>query len=67
MKVLIIAFHPRSMTPYSKLYEDVIKNVNVEYDIIFWDRFTNQKLEKIGNEYIIHKICTLGGNKIKKL
>lgn len=67
MKVLIIAFHPRSMTPYSKLYEDVIKNVNVEYDIIFWDRFTNQKLEKIGNEYIIHKICTLGGNKIKKI
>lgn len=67
MKVLIIAFHSRSMTPYSKLYEDVIKDVNIEYDIIFWDRFINQKVEKRENEYIIHRICSLGGNKIKKI
>ena len=67
MRVLIIAFHPRTMTPYSKLYEDTLKENNVEYDIIFWDRFSNGELEHVGNEYIIHKICTLGGNRLKKI
>lgn len=67
MRVLIIAFHPRTMTPYSKLYEDTLKENNVEYDIVFWDRFSNGELEHVGNEYIIHKICTLGGSKWKKI
>jgi glycosyltransferase involved in cell wall biosynthesis len=67
MKVLIVAFHSRSMTPYSELYENVIKNNNDIYDIIFWDRFSNNKLERKGNEFIIHKICSLGGNKFKKI
>ena len=38
MKVLIVAFHSRSMTPYSELYENVIKDNNDSYNIIFWDR-----------------------------
>ena len=67
MKVLIVAFHSRSMTPYSKQYEDVINELNIKYDIVFWDRFTNGKLEKNKNEYIIHKKCSLGGGKIKKI
>ena len=53
MKVLIVAFHSRSMTPYSELYENVIKDNNDSYNIIFWDRFSNNKLEQKGNEFII--------------
>ena len=59
MKVLIVAFHSRSMTPYSELYENVIKDNNDSYNIIFWDRFSNNKLEQKGNEFIIHKVCSL--------
>ena len=33
MKVLIVAFHSRSMTPYSELYENVIKDNNDSYNI----------------------------------
>ena len=33
MKFLIIAFHPRSMTPYAKQYEDAISKAGHEYDI----------------------------------
>ena len=67
MKVLIAAFHPRTMTPYSKLYEDTIKGNGNDYDIVFWDRFSNAPLERSGNEFIIHRICTLGGKKYKKI
>lgn len=67
MKVLIVAFHSRSMTPYSELYENVIKDNNDSYNIIFWDRFSNNKLEQKGNEFIIHKVCSLGGSKLKKI
>ncbi len=67
MKVLIVAFHPRTMAPYSRLYEEAVKDSGNEYDIVFWDRFRDGALEKIENEYIIHRICTLGGNKLKKI
>lgn len=67
MKFLIIAFHPRSMTPYAKQYEDAITKAGHQYDILFWDRFSNASLEKKGNEFIFHKICTLGGNRVKKI
>ncbi|WP_297039094.1 glycosyltransferase [uncultured Dialister sp.] len=67
MKFLIIAFHPRSMTPYAKQYEDAISKAGHEYDIFLWDRFSNGSLEKLGNEFIFHRICTLGGNKLKKI
>lgn len=67
MKGLIVAFHPRTMTPYSKQYEEAALACNNQYDIIFWDRFSNGPLEKIKNEYWIHKVCTLGGSKLKKI
>ena len=50
MKFLIIAFHPRSMTPYAKQYEDAILKAGYGYDILFWDRFSNAPLEKRDNE-----------------
>ena len=67
MKFLIIAFHPRSMTPYAKQYEDAILKAGYNYDILFWDRFSNAPLEKKNNEFIFHRICTLGGNRLKKV
>lgn len=67
MKFLIIAFHPRTMTPYAKQYENEILKAGYSYDILFWDRFSNGALEKKENEYIFHRICTLGGNRLKKI
>lgn len=67
MKALIVAFHPRTMTPYSQLYEDMAVAQGYTYDIVFWDRFQDADLERKGNEYIIHRICTLGGSKFKKI
>lgn len=67
MKFLIVAFHPRSMTPYAQQYEDIIVKYGYDYDILFWDRFSNGPLEKNGNQFIFHRICTLGGNKLKKI
>lgn len=67
MRFLIVAFHPRSMTPYAKQYEDAIIKACHDYDILFWDRFSNAPLEKKSNEFIFHRICTLGGNRLKKL
>lgn len=29
MKFLIVAFHPRSMTPYAQQYEDIIKKMGM--------------------------------------
>lgn len=66
MKFLIVAFHPRSMTPYAKQYENAIIKAGYRYDILFWDRFSNAPLEKRANEFIFHKVCTLGGNRLKK-
>lgn len=67
MKFLIVAFHPRSMTPYAQQYEDIIKKNGHDYDILFWDRFSNGCLEKKKNQFIFHRICTLGGNRLKKI
>ncbi|WP_302297340.1 hypothetical protein [Mitsuokella multacida] len=67
MKFLIVAFHPRSMTPYAQQYEDIIKKNGYDYDILFWDRFSNGSLEKKKNQFVFHRICTLGGNRLKKI
>lgn len=66
MNVLIVAFHSRSMTPYAKKYEEILKEKNIDYDILFWDRFSDGPLDKKGNTYTFHCICTLGGNRLKK-
>lgn len=67
MKFLIVAFHPRTMTPYAKQYEDEIVKAGHDYDVVFWDRFSNANLEKNKNEFIFHRICSLGGNRLKKI
>lgn len=67
MKFLIVAFHPRSMTPYARQYEEAIIAAGHEYDIVFWDRFSNAPMEKRENEFIFHRVCSLGGNRLKKI
>lgn len=67
MKIGIIAFSGRNNMPYLKYYEDIIKNEKVNYECVFWDRFTNGKTEKINNEYTLHIKCLPGGNKTGKI
>lgn len=67
MKIGIIAFSGRNNMPYLKYYEDIIKNEKVDYECVFWDRFTNGKTEKINNEYTLHIKCLPGGNKTGKI
>lgn len=67
MKIGIIAFSGRNNMPYLKYYEDIIKNEKVDYECVFWDRFTNGKTEKINNEYTLHIKCLPGANKLGKI
>ncbi|SDP06735.1 hypothetical protein [Selenomonas ruminantium] len=67
MKILIIAFHDREIEPYAVMYEKIAKESDVDYDIFLWDRFSDNSLEIKDNEYIFHKICTMGGDKLKKI
>lgn len=65
MRVLIIGFFSKTYMPYIKKYEDKLKEKNIEYDIIEFDRDTNNKTQKCGNSYIFsHKTST---NKIQML
>lgn len=67
MKIGIITFSDRNNMPYLKYYEDIIKSEKVDYECIFWDRFTNKKTEKINNEYTLHIKCLPGANKLGKI
>lgn len=67
MRILIIAFHSRSMTPYCAQYEDTLWANHIPYDIVFWDRFSDAPFEHRGKEYIFHRQCSLGGRKSKKI
>ena len=53
MKVLIVAFHSRSMTPYSELYENVIKDNNDSYNIIFWDRLNKKVMSLLFIKFVL--------------
>lgn len=67
MKIGIITFSDRNNMPYLKYYEDIIQKEKVNYECIFWDRFTNKKTEKINNEYTLHIKCLPGANKLGKI
>ncbi len=67
MKILLITSYKRNMLPYLTKYEKFLKDANIDYDILFWDRDRNYPLEKAVNEYTFGKKCSFGGNKISKL
>lgn len=67
MRILLITSYKRNMLPYLTKYEKLLKNANINYDILFWDRDKNYKLINADNEYIFGEKCSLGGDKISKL
>ena len=67
MKIGIIGFIDKNKIPYLEFYEKEIQKENIEYNVIFWDRFNNFKSEKNNNEYTIHIKCIPGENKLKKI
>lgn len=67
MRILLITSYKRNMLSYLTKYEKLLKNANINYDILFWDRDKNYQLENHDNEYIFGKKCCFGGNKISKL
>lgn len=67
MKVCIVAFAERNIIPYIENYENILKEYGIEYDCIFWDRYSDLPIEKKGNEYTIHIKCMPGANKLGKI
>lgn len=67
MKIGIITIADRNSMPYLKYYEDIIRKEKINYECVFWDRFTNRKTEKINSEYTLHIKCLPGANKISKI
>lgn len=67
MKVGIITFSDRNTTPYIKYYEDVMKREGINFECIFWDRYSNYKITKNKNEYTLHIKCLPGANKFGKI
>lgn len=47
MKVGIICFWDRTATPYLQKYERVLNELNIDYDVIFWNR-TGMKSNQLG-------------------
>lgn len=65
MKVLIVGFFTRTYMPYIERYERILKEFNIEYDIIYFDRDSSGESVKDGNSFIFKSITT--ASKIKKI
>ena len=66
-KVLIVDTVSYERATYIKLYEKILKEKNVAYDLFLWDRDHDKAFEKKDNMFIFHKQCPFGGSKIKKI
>ncbi len=66
-KVLIVDTVSYERATYIKLYEKILKEKNVVYDLFLWDRDNDKSFEKKDNMFIFHKQCPFGGSKIKKI
>lgn len=67
MKVCIVGFNVRNIIPYIENYENILKEYGIEYDCIFWDRYSDLPIEIKENEYTIHIKCVPGANKLGKI
>lgn len=63
MRVLFIAADNVYLTPYLKYYEDIISKLDIEYDVLYWDKNSNEIIDDI--KYI--RFCIEGNSKFKKL
>lgn len=65
MKVLIVGFFTKTYMPYINNYEKVLKEKNISYDVVCFDRDSTDKPKKDGNVYTYaHKTTA---NRIAKL
>lgn len=55
MKVLIIGFSERSLIPYVERYEEILREENISFEIIFWDRLQTAKPTINDNEFHFHQ------------
>lgn len=67
MKVCIAAFAERDIIPYIENYENILKEYEIDYECIFWDRYNDLPTEKQENEYTIHIKCMPGANRLGKI
>lgn len=64
-KILIVGFFPRTNMPYVQEYENLLKEKNISYDLICFDRTESKKVSRNAN--VITYYCKLGTNKFQKL
>ncbi|WPC43284.1 hypothetical protein [Clostridium sp. JS66] len=66
MKILLIGFFTRTYMPYLNKYEKLLKDQNIDYDILFFDRdTTSDKLLIERNEYTYCHMTTT--SRLKKM
>lgn len=63
---IIVSMFSKTETPYANYYINELETAGKSYDIIYFDRYLNQKKEK-ENELIFSKYCPTGGSKLHKL
>lgn len=67
MKIGIIAFNDRNIVPYVENYISIFEKKNIEYECVFWDRYSNAKTNKKDNIYTLHIKCEPGCKKFFKI
>jgi glycosyltransferase involved in cell wall biosynthesis len=60
MKIGIICFWDRHATPYLAKYEQVLRNNDIDFEVIFWNRSGKGAVAKRENELDINLISPLG-------
>lgn len=63
MKVLFIAADNVYLTPYLKYYIDIINKLSIKYDVLYWDKNSNERIAD--TKYV--RFCIDGNSKFKKI
>lgn len=64
--VLLVSMFSKDEVPYSLNYTDILKDNEIDYNIIYWNRNKNSELYRRGNEFFFNVECKTGGRKIRK-
>ena len=65
MKVLIVGFFTKTYMPYLNIYEKILNQKNISYDVVCFDRDATCESKKIDNMYIFSHKTT--ANRLAKL
>ncbi len=63
---IIVCMFSKEETSYANYYMDALKKQKKTFDVLYFDRYENQKKEK-DNEIIFSRYCPTGGSKLKKI